>query len=290
MLHRHYGEAVSAEPEPSVDLPIAHDDIGTSVNEPYRGLRYPIQSVVRGPVLSTNRLLLTRGLDGMPLRQILKNSFVGPLVRQLYFKVAARRFLGSRDYWLRRYRAGGSSGPGSVGRLARFKADVLNAFVRENAVSSVVEFGCGDGSQLELCEYPNYLGLDVSPAAVELCRRRFRGDATKSFAVLGAMEPGSHDVALSLDVIFHLVEDGAFEAHMVDLFASGQRFVVIYSSNGTDAPPAPHVRHRFFTEWVERHRPDWALTGVTRNKYPYDPRNEDATSFADFYFFKRITA
>jgi hypothetical protein len=64
---------------------------------------------------------------------------------------------------------------------------------------------------------------------------------------------------------------------------------VIYSSNCAGAPPAPHVHHRVFADWVERHRPDWALTGVIRNRYPYDPQNEDETSFADFYFFKNET-
>ena len=222
----------------------------------------------------------------MPLRQMIKNSFAGPLIRQLYFQVEARRFPGSPNYWQRRYRTGGSSGPGSVGRLARFKADVLNAFVRENAVSSIVEFGCGDGSQLEMCEYPTYLGLDVSRAAVELCRRRFTGDETKSFAVLGSVDPGRHDAAISLDVIFHLVEDAVFEAHMADLFDSARRFVVVYSSNCTDAPPAPHVRHRRFTDWIEQNRPHWTLARVIPNKYPYDARNEDETSFADFYLFR----
>lgn len=225
----------------------------------------------------------------MSLRQMVKNSFAGPLIRRLYFQVESRRFAGSRDYWQRRYRAGGSSGPGSVGRLARFKADVLNAFVRENSVSSVVEFGCGDGSQLELCEYPKYLGLDVSPVAVDLCRRRFMGDATKSFAVLGTVDPGRHDVALSLDVIFHLVEDAAFEAHMTDLFASGERFVVIYSSNGTDMPSAPHVRHHRLTDWIEQNRSTWVLRRKIPNKYPYDSRNEEETSFADFYIFENTT-
>jgi SAM-dependent methyltransferase len=174
--------------------------------------------------------------------------------------------------------------------LARFKADVLNEFVRQNALSSVVEFGCGDGSQLALCQYPKYLGLDVSPAAVDLCRRRFSGDSSKSFAVLGTVDPDGYDAALSLDVIYHLVEGEAFEKHMSDLFDSARRLVVIYSSNCTDAQPAPHVRHRKFTDWIEQHRPNWVLSGVIRNKYPYVGRNEDETSFADFYFFKNAMA
>src|SRR6185295_426813 len=90
-------------------------------------------------------------------------------------------FRGSQDYWEQRYREGGTSGGGSFGHLAQFKADTLNAFVEKHAVRSVLEFGCGDGRQLELAKYPKYIGLDVSPTAIAECSRRFEGDQTKSF-------------------------------------------------------------------------------------------------------------
>jgi hypothetical protein len=56
----------------------------------------------------------------------------------------------SAAYWEARYRAGGHSGAGSRGRLAAFKADFLNALIRDNAIASAIEFGCGDGGQLAL--------------------------------------------------------------------------------------------------------------------------------------------
>lgn len=221
------------------------------------------------------------------LRRAIKAGPLGPLARWLYVRVAGLGFRGSEDYWQQRYRKGGASGPGSVGRLARFKADVLHGLVERHALSSVVEFGCGDGSQLALTEYPRYLGLDISPVAIERCRSRFQHDATKSFALLGSVEPGRHDAALSLDVIYHLVEDEVFEAYMAQLFDAARRLVVIYSSNGNSAPAAPHVRHRRFTDWVEAHRPDWVLKEVIPNRYPYDAANDDETSFADFYVFAK---
>lgn len=39
-----------------------------------------------------------------------------------------------------------------------------NDFVRARGIDSVIEFGCGDGAQLALAEYPAYGGIDVSPA------------------------------------------------------------------------------------------------------------------------------
>ena len=54
------------------------------------------------------------------------------------------------SYWENRYKNNGNSGAGSYGRLAEFKADVINNFIAENKITSVIEFGCGDGNQLSL--------------------------------------------------------------------------------------------------------------------------------------------
>ena len=53
----------------------------------------------------------------------------------------------SGAYWSARYRRGETSGSGSYGENAKYKADFLNGFVQENGINSVIEFGCGDGAQ-----------------------------------------------------------------------------------------------------------------------------------------------
>ena len=133
-----------------------------------------------------------------------------PLLERLvarFRRPVPARFEGSQHYWAARYAQGGTSGAGSYGRLAEFKAEVLNDFVRENDIRTVVEHGCGDGNQLALAAYPRYLGLDVTTEAVALCRSRFARDATKEFRTLSEYGGERAEVALSLDVIFHLVED-----------------------------------------------------------------------------------
>jgi SAM-dependent methyltransferase len=197
-------------------------------------------------------------------------------------------FAGSEAYWRQRYVTGGTSGAGSYGRLARFKADVLNAFVAEQGIASVVEFGCGDGAQLAMATYPSYVGIDVSPVALELCRKRFAADATKRFYLASEVpaDLGPFDLALSLDVIYHLVEDAVFEEYMARLFRSARRFVAIYSSDGDLPATAPHVRHREFTRWIARHCPTWELLKFEKNPYGLDPARPDDTSFANMYFFQ----
>lgn len=213
--------------------------------------------------------------------------------RNLYWRIlpvnlCKRIFHSSGDYWEKRYRSGGTSGSGSYGKFAQFKAETLNSFVGENAIRSVIEFGCGDGNQLSLATYPRYLGIDVSGTAVALCRERHAGDRTKTFETLDEYKGETAELALSLDVIYHLVEDSIYEDYMRRLFDSAERFVAVYSSNTDDNHDVqgPHIRHRLFVAWVQKNAPEWALIRHIPNPYPYEG---DGTrgSFADFFLFKR---
>lgn len=207
---------------------------------------------------------------------------IAHLLRQGWLSLSMRS---SGDYWERRYRLGMTSGPGSTGELARFKAGFLNGFVREHGVQTVIEFGCGDGTQLSLAEYPRYLGIDVSPAAIELCRKRFAGDQTKSFSLqtgdAGTGLAGLADLTLSLDVIYHLLEDDVYARHLADLFGASRHWVIVYSSNREEAVRARHVRHRPFVDDVRRLHPGFELVRRIDNPFPVQ-------SFADFYVFKRV--
>jgi hypothetical protein len=211
-----------------------------------------------------------------------------PGVRRLSLLRQQLRFVGSAHYWESNYTSGGTSGDGSYGNLARGKAEFLNAFVREHAVGSITEFGCGDGQQLSLAEYSCYTGLDVSRAAIGLCKRRFAGDPTKSFFLydgecfVDRVGLFIADLAISLDVVYHLIEDRVFETYMEHLFGAGQRYVVVYSTNTVMRATAPHVRHRHFSSWVEDNCPQWQLVQVTRGPN-FGP------GAADFFVYERLT-
>jgi SAM-dependent methyltransferase len=217
---------------------------------------------------------------------------IGPLASAGKTVIRRMTFQGSASYWESRYTEGGTSGEGSGGPMALFKADFLNAFVRDHGIQTVIEFGCGDGRQLALAEYPRYTGLDVSKTAIRTCSARFDGDQSKSFFLLDqdAFVDRSgvfrSDLAISLDVIYHLIEDRTFETYMTNLFQSAGRFVIVYSSNEDKTSSLPHVRHRKFTAWIEQHQPEWKQIEFVRNKLPF--RGDDLTgSFSDFFVFER---
>ncbi|WP_240145686.1 class I SAM-dependent methyltransferase [Halococcus salsus] len=201
--------------------------------------------------------------------------------RPLYY-----RLFDSTQYWEQRYSDGRDSGPGSRGGHRRFKADFLNAFVNEHDIDSVLEFGCGDGDQVALAEYPAYRGLEISESAVEACSRRFADDETKTFA---HYDPGEYhgeqrerfeaELVLSLEVVFHLVDDETFEKTMHDMFASATRYVIVFSSNHDETTPELHVRHRRFTDYVEAAFPNFELIETVENEYE--------SRHADFYVYEK---
>ena len=176
-----------------------------------------------------------------------------------------------------------------MGHLAEFKAETLNAFVRDNAIESVIEFGCGDGRQLSLACYPRYLGHDVSLAAVKACRARFREDPNKTFLCYDPADaPGianflRADLTISLDVVYHLVEDRIYDRYLFDLFGASRRFVIVYSSNKAEATRVPHVRHREFTADVKRRFNDFRLVRTIENPQPKD-------NLCSFFVFERSNA
>jgi SAM-dependent methyltransferase len=222
-------------------------------------------------------------MSGITLKsRLLKIRLVRSILRARATRERER--FSSTEYWESRYHAGGSSGVGSYGAEADAKAAYLNEFVTDHGVGSVIEFGCGDGNQLRYAEYPSYLGFDVSESAVARCTELFAGDDTKEFRLLDGYDGQIADLAMSLDVIYHLIEDQIFEDHMARLFSAARRFVVIYSSDENRPGVATHVVHREFTRWVEQNAPTFGLIDEPSGS----PRSESGEPVATFYAYQAI--
>jgi hypothetical protein len=223
---------------------------------------------------------------------IVRLPILGPIARQLYratTSAKSRSSFSSSRYWEERYSLGGNSGAGSYGHLAQFKADTINKFVEDHGIKAVIEFGSGDGAQLQLARCPSYTGVDVSTRAIELCKSKFANDPSKRFLLATSPEANQArgELAMSLDVIYHLVEDAVYEQYMTRLIAAAERFVCVYSSNVARNSPDTHIRHRVFTDWMDKNAPNWKLVSKVDNPFPENPAQPDETSWADFYFFRK---
>jgi cyclopropane fatty-acyl-phospholipid synthase-like methyltransferase len=147
-----------------------------------------------------------------------------------------------------------------------------------------LELGCGDGNQLALANYPNYVGIDISETVINKCKKNFSKEKNKAFYTLidfeTIKEENVFDLSLSLDVIYHLVEDKVFDLHMKTLFYSSQ-YVIIFSTNFSDYfYPKQHVKNRKFTDWIHKNISNYELIEKIRN--------ENRFSKVDFYVYKKI--
>lgn len=203
---------------------------------------------------------------------------------RIYFYFRKFLFPGSNDFWKKNYLNGGTSGPGSYGELAQFKAKFLNAFVRENNVLSVIEFGCGDGNQVSYFDFPNYIGIDISSRAIDMCKEKNKKPNYSFYEYnptfpLSRIGLGKVELTLSLDVIYHLVEKHIYLRHLQLLFESSEKFVVIYGHNSNEFFPEDFTHPREFTSDVSKIYSNWELIMHVKN---------ELSSWSDFYVYKKI--
>lgn len=218
---------------------------------------------------------------------MIKLSLIGKIKQKIS---SEKNFKSSSLYWDKRYRVGGNSGKGSYGQLAMFKAEIINDFIEKNNIVSCVEFGCGDGNQLQFYKFKNYLGYDVSETALNMCRAMYKGDTGKDFKNIIDFQLKAFDMSLSIDVIYHLVEDSVFVDHMEKLFSSADRYAIIYSSNfdfQQKDGKHDHVRHRKFTGWVEENINNFKLIDHIPNKFS-KKEEDNNTTFADFFIYQKL--
>jgi hypothetical protein len=228
----------------------------------------------------------------MKIKEKIKQiPLIGRLALAFYTRFILRiKFTTSAAYWEKRYQKGGNSGVGSYHHQAEFKAEVINQFVFEHQIKTVIEFGCGDGNQLRYFHFPSYTGFDVSETAVAKCRNFYKAGRSKRFELMSSYANEKADLTLSLDVIYHLVEDEVYYSYMEVLFSSSNQYVVIYSSN-TDGKEygstAPHVKHRRFTDWVEKSSMPFQFIKHIPNRFSSEGHGQEP-SFADFYIYKKV--
>jgi SAM-dependent methyltransferase len=160
-------------------------------------------------------------------------------------------------YWHNRYLDGKGSGPSSRGDVAAAKADRINRLL-DGTTRTVVDWGVGDGTVAAGIDANRYLGVDITQAALDLARAACGPRPGWSWLLYDPHLPPpltvQADLALSLDVLFHLTDDQAYRTYLQLLFGSAPT-VFIRASN-YDAPRNDHMRRR---RWLPDVPDGWQL-------------------------------
>ena len=185
------------------------------------------------------------------------------------------------EIWKNRYQNGGNSGSGSYNELYIFKRDIINDIINKNDIQSIIDFGCGDGNQIKEINTKNYIGIDIADTSIKICKMKYNNDNTKKFYTYDEIDniKLQSDLTMSLDVLYHILEEDLYFNYLKNLFSCSSNYVLIYSNN-YNGHIEGHIYTRKFTDNVENMFPNWELQKKINQKYP-------KKSSADFYLYKK---
>ncbi len=170
-----------------------------------------------------------------------------------------------RDYWEKRLRHQFDlTGAGCIVLGPRYNAYLYRARIKalEKALKAtgytlrgadVLEAGCGTGFYTEYClksQISTYVGLDITSISVETLRERYPNwrfvQADISADEIPEIDK-KFDVVLAADVLFHIVDDAAFEKAIRNLCSAlrpGGLLIISDVFPASTVQVAPHVRLR----------------------------------------------
>ncbi len=150
-------------------------------------------------------------------------------------------------YWDERYAKGQTSGTGSYGVNADFKAIVINRVIKEYSCEDMVEFGCGDANQMTLFTPIPYIGYDIAPTIIQKNKQKHASlkhavfenmDMTKDFTSI-------RDLSICVDVLFHLTIEDDWDI-LIDHVCKAAKKCIVITTNTEEIQSEyfPHVNFK----------------------------------------------
>ena len=136
------------------------------------------------------------------------------------------------------------SGVGSRGGNLSIKRDILKAQLKALRPDSVLDVGCGDLEVMKDLTISNYTGIDVSPSAIELAKKK-RPDWEFRWGDILKLDLDPKDLVINLDVVIHQPTREIYEAFCEKLLSLSRKFLIVA---GYDRPPRYASEITFYYE------------------------------------------
>jgi hypothetical protein len=150
------------------------------------------------------------------------------------------------NYWQARYRAGGTSGEGSIGQLREWKWQVIEHYAGN--IDDVIDVGCGDLSFWENRSCEKYTGIDISGYIIEK-NRIARLDWNFIQANSAEYQPIHAKVVFCFDHLFHIIDEETFVGILNNLARYSDEWIFVYTWNRNPFEPLP-VRSSIFFKMI----------------------------------------
>ncbi len=173
--------------------------------------------------------------------------------------------LDNRLFWNNRYKNYPQlgSGVGSRGEILDYKRRLLKYVTFPFKLKKVLDVGCGDLEFTKTIEFKNYLGIDLSNEALELCRQK-RPDWDFQNVSINDTD-GVFDLVMCFDVLIHQSSQKDFENLLNSICEKSQNRILIGAyANAPEFGSDITYYYYNFIDYVKKH-PKFSELSVVGN-------------------------
>lgn len=162
--------------------------------------------------------------------------------------------MSTSQIWNNRYATGGNSGYGSYRKdLYEYKLNFIKKLIINQNIKSIFDYGCGDGNQLSEIvvgrDVESYIGIDISSYIIEENKKKYKDKIYYKHEEYEFDKKDTFDLVLSLDVLYHIMEENLFNQTLDNLFKLSKKYVLIYAVD-KNLLYSSHIHFRKFTNKI----------------------------------------
>jgi SAM-dependent methyltransferase len=173
----------------------------------------------------------------------------------------------------------GTSGTGSTLEITREYRAYLENFIKDHAVKSVVDAGCGDWSFSSAIDWgdASYLGVDIASDVINAVRKKHEKGKIKFEVGDITQDLPASDLLISKDVLQHLSNELVHKFIKNNLRKGKYKWVILTNDRGSENPNIETGGYRM----IDLTAPPFEVKGLVDVPIKYGTETRKITSLLD---------